>query len=82
MNNLATNDSTTKNGLTYPEIRAALMLKGITCREIARRAGVSESAVTQTIKSCYRFKGFGVRKVIAEALEMSVDDIWTPAESN
>lgn len=65
-------------GMTPREIRAELMLRGVTVKQIAAEAGVTSGAVTQTI-SQYNgnsFKGYRIRGFIARALGRTVNEIW------
>lgn len=55
-------------------IKGYMMMKGITSRQIAKKAGVSETWVSLVIHS--RGKSERIRQMIAEALEMSVEDLW------
>lgn len=68
----------TKRGMTPREIKAELVLRGVTMGEIAKRAGVTRPAVSQTIYQYeYRtFKGRRIRLYIAEAIGRSVSEIW------
>lgn len=65
-------------GMTPLEIKSALILRGISLKNIADRAGVSAPAVTQAINQYpnSRYKGKRIRKYIAEALDKNVKDIW------
>lgn len=65
-----------KTGMTPKEIRAELVLRGITVREIAKLVGVTGSAVSQTICQNTRYKGRKIRPFIALALNKKVSDIW------
>jgi predicted transcriptional regulator len=64
--------------MTPREIRAELYLRGVTIGEIAKLAGVTRSAVSQTIRqySYSRFKGRRIRPFIALALNRKESDIW------
>lgn len=65
-------------GMNPLEIKAELILRGVSLSAIAEEAGVSISAVTQIIKQYpgSRYKGIRIRKHIAKALERNVTDIW------
>jgi|DewCreStandDraft_3_1066083.scaffolds.fasta_scaffold00874_4 transcriptional regulator with XRE-family HTH domain len=56
------------------EIKARLILKGITQAEIARRLKVSRGAISQVISG--RERNQRIRKAIARALGLKVSDIW------
>lgn len=75
---LATTQNETTAGMTPRQIKAELVLRGIPITEIADQAGVTVSAVTQTINRYpgSRYKGLRVRQYIAQALEKEVGDIW------
>jgi lambda repressor-like predicted transcriptional regulator len=64
--------------MTALEIKAELMLRGITLQAIADQANVTRGAVTQVIHQypkC-RYKGLRIRGYIAQALGRDVEDIW------
>ncbi|HWP96444.1 MAG TPA: helix-turn-helix domain-containing protein [Syntrophomonadaceae bacterium] len=65
-------------GMSPREIKAELILRGISVKEIAETAGVTSPAVTQTInhQKGSSFKGYRIREVIAKALGKPVNDIW------
>jgi len=65
-------------GMTPQEIMSELKLRGVTIGDIAGIAGVSHSAVSQTIRrySCNRYKGRRIRPIIALALNRRVEEIW------
>lgn len=71
-------DTTGKKGMSPREIRAELYLRGITIKQIAKLAGVTSGAVTQTIHqySYISFKGRRIRPYIALALNKKESDIW------
>lgn len=74
----ATQPSTKHIGMSPREIKAELILRGVSVQEIAKAAGVTQPAVTQTIYQ-YKgnsFKGYRIREYIAQALGRSVDEIW------
>lgn len=75
---LRTSEAKEQPGMTAREIRATLVLRGITIKDIADQAGVTGSAVTQTINQYpyNRFKGYRIRQYIAQALGKSIEDIW------
>ena len=56
------------------EIKARLILRGITQAEIARRLKVSRGAISQVISGQERNQR--IRKAIARALGLKVSDIW------
>lgn len=56
------------------QIKAGLILKGITQRQIAQRLGVSDAAVSQVIYGVE--KNRRIREAIAEALEQPVEQVW------
>lgn len=56
------------------EIKARLILRGITQAEIARRLKVSRGAISQVISG--RERNQRIRKAIARALGLKVSDIW------
>lgn len=72
---------TKSKGMTPREIRAEMVLKNITIKQIADKAGVTSGAVTQTIYQYegYSFKGYRIRELIAEALGKAVMEIWPEA---
>jgi len=66
-------------GMSPVEIKAALMIRGITFKKIAADLGVTSGAITQTVhqyQSGKKYKGFRVRQYIAQALNKQVDEIW------
>lgn len=65
-------------GMTPREIKNELSYQGVLMTEIAKAAGVTRSAVSQTINrySYTHFKGYRIRTLIASALGKKVDDIW------
>lgn len=63
-------------GMTPREIKAELILLGVTMTEIARQAGVTHGAVSQTINQYTKFKGYRIRPYIARAIGKNVNDIW------
>ncbi|HEX3048676.1 MAG TPA: helix-turn-helix domain-containing protein [Bacillota bacterium] len=60
--------------ITPSEIKAALILKGITQASIAKKLGVSSSLVSMVIHGTEKSKK--VRREIAGILGKSVRDIW------
>jgi lambda repressor-like predicted transcriptional regulator len=68
-----------KRGMTSGEIKAELVSRGVQMQEIAAQAGVTISAVSQTIYkySCSRYKGRRIRPYIAKTIGKSVSEIWT-----
>jgi lambda repressor-like predicted transcriptional regulator len=67
-----------QKGMTPKEIKAALILRGVSIKEIAETAGVTSGAVSQTIYQYRRngYRGLRIRKFIALALNRRVDEIW------
>lgn len=63
------------------DIRIELMRRGITLKDIARRAGVSTPTVCKTIRGNSAYRGRRVRPYVAEALGLAVEDIWPDTES-
>jgi lambda repressor-like predicted transcriptional regulator len=65
-------------GMTSREIMNELDLRGVTIGDIAKIAGVSHSAVSQTIRqySYSRYKGRRIRPIIALALNRKSEEIW------
>jgi lambda repressor-like predicted transcriptional regulator len=55
-------------------IKAALILKGITAAEIARKLLIERQTVTQTISG--RNKSPRTRRTIAEAIGVDVEELW------
>lgn len=54
--------------------KSIMMLKGITSKSIASKCGVSETWVSLVLNN----KGTSarIRKAIADALDVSVDELW------
>ena len=70
-----------KRGMAPNEIRAEMMLRGITTTAIAKECGCSQSAVSQVInRSSSWFKGFRIRKVIAKRIGKQTWEIWEDEE--
>ena len=65
------------NGWTPQEIRAQMLLKGITPNEIAQAKELSRQSVTATIAGTRR--GLKTRQAVAEALAVQVEIIWPDA---
>ena len=63
-------------GMKPREIRAELIRLGIQVKEIAQQAGVTPSAVSQTIAQYGLYKGYRLRPYIARAIGRSEDEIW------
>lgn len=65
-------------GMAPNEIKAELVLRGIKMADIAKKAGVTDGAVHQTIKNQKdrRYKGYRIRNYIAEAIGKPVEEIW------
>ncbi len=61
------------------KIRMILLEKDISAAEIARRAGVSRSAITQTMKGIVKSKK--LRTAIADAIGVKIEDLW-PTNGN
>ncbi len=55
-------------------IKAHMMMKGVTNRAIAKKAGVSETWVSLVING--HGKSERIRQIIAEALGMDPEDLW------
>ncbi len=67
-----------QQGMTPREIRAEMVRLGVKVSDIARRAGVTHSAVSQTIYQ-YEYslyKGRRIRPYIASAIGREVSEIW------
>lgn len=62
--------------MTGRQIRAELILRGITQAEIAKQAGVCRQAVHAAVVGKYPYKGYRLRPIIASALGRKVEDIW------
>jgi DNA-binding CsgD family transcriptional regulator len=60
--------------MTSREIRALLILNGVTNRQIAERFDVHESMVSQVIGG-YE-KSHRIQAAIAEAIQKEFDDVW------
>lgn len=60
--------------MTPQEIRIALIMKGVTQRDIARRLRVTDGAVSQVIYS--RAPSARIMDAIAEIIGKPVDLIW------
>jgi len=65
-----------KVGMTPREIRAELIRLGVQVKEIAQQAGVTPSAVSQTIAQYGLYKGYRLRPYIARAIGRSEGEIW------
>lgn len=78
MGNVTGTTNVLQKGMTPREIRAELILRGVTQRQIAKLAGVTPGAVTQTIHQYeyISYKGRRVRQYIALALNKKESDIW------
>lgn len=63
--------------MTPIEIKAALMVAGVSGREMAKRLGVTDQAVSNVIYG--RTTSMRVRKAIAEALSKPVNALWPSA---
>ncbi len=65
-------------GMSPRQIKAELILRDVSIKEIAIAAGVTSGAVTQTIHQYNgkRFKGYRIREIIAQALGRTVEEIW------
>lgn len=65
------------HGMTPNEIKAELVLHGVKMVDIAKKAGVTSGAVHQTInRNGGNYKGYRIRKYIAEAIGKPVEMIW------
>lgn len=75
---LAAKDIGAHKGMTSRQIKAEMILNNITVKDIAHQAGVSISAVSQTITQypSSRYLGLKVRPYIARALNRKVEEIW------
>ncbi len=60
------------------EIKALLVLKGISGAEIARGIGVHRTAIYHTIEG--KIKSYRIRKAIADALEVEYEELWGAEE--
>lgn len=56
------------------EIKAALMLKGVTQASIAKKLGITPSLISMVIQG--REKTPRVRRAIAEEIGKKVEEIW------
>ncbi len=56
------------------EIKAALMLKGVTQASIARKLGITPSLISMVIQG--KEKTPRVRQAIAEVIGKKVEEIW------
>ena len=65
-----------KKGMAPREIRAELILRGITIKEIAKQAGVTHSAVSQTIAQYGKYKGYRLRPYVARAIGKNESELW------
>jgi lambda repressor-like predicted transcriptional regulator len=65
--------------MTPLEIKIELLKAGISIRQLARKEGVSHTAMSYTIHGVN--KGLRLREAVARALGKSVEEIWPP-ESN
>lgn len=65
-------------GIMPRKIVSEPVLRGVTIGEIAKVAGISYSAMSQTIRqySYCRYKGRRIRPFIALALNRKVEEIW------
>ncbi|MCD5406877.1 MAG: helix-turn-helix domain-containing protein [Desulfotomaculum sp.] len=61
---------------TPREIRAMMVLKGVTLKNIAEEANVTASAIHQVIYSVGRVKGYRLRPYIAKAIGKKTEEIW------
>jgi len=66
-----------RNGWTPQEIRAQMVLKGVTPNEIAQANDLSRQSITATIAGTRR--GLKTRQAVASALGVQVDVIWPDA---
>ncbi len=60
---------------TEQKIRIEFIKKGVSGAEIGRNAGVSRDAISKTVKG--QIKSRRLRKAVADAIGMVVEDIWT-----
>jgi len=63
-------------GMKPREIRAELIRLGVRVKEIAEEAGVTPSAVSQTIAQYGIYKGYRLRPYIARAIGKGEGEIW------
>jgi transcriptional regulator with XRE-family HTH domain len=62
------------------EIRAQLVLKGITQHSIAEKAGVSDQMVSMVINGYRNGKqALIIKKIIAEVLDKDIDEVFNSA---
>ena len=57
------------------KVKSIMMLKGITSKAIAKKAGVSETWISLVING--RGTSARIRKAIADAVDMKVEDLWS-----
>jgi transcriptional regulator with XRE-family HTH domain len=62
--------------MTSKQVKKRLIDLDLTQAEIARRGGVSKSAICQTIRG--RIISARLRRTIAEAMGLPVEKIWPP----
>lgn len=60
--------------MTAREIKAGLILKGVTQTAIAKEAGISQTLVSLTIQGVERNRK--ARAGISKALDMPIQEIW------
>ena len=61
------------------KIRALLLMKDITCAELAREVGVSRTWISLVVNGHEKSKR--IRKIVAHRLGLKVEDLW-PSNGN
>jgi len=56
------------------QIKAGLILKGISCGQLARKLGVSRTWMSLVV--CSRVKSRRIQQAIADALEIPYEKLW------
>ena len=67
-----------ESGWEPRQIKARMVLLGVTAAQIAKKNGFSSQGVRAAIRG--ERKGLAIRKAIAQALEEEVTTIWPDAE--
>jgi predicted regulator of amino acid metabolism with ACT domain len=62
------------------KVKIMMIDKELTGADIARKAGVDRSAINHVIAN--RSKSPRLRKIIAESLNASVEELWPPESSD
>lgn len=70
----------TQKAQNIRSVKAHMVLQGVTNRSIAKKGGVSATWVSLVIHN--RGKSERIRKLIAEALSMAVEDLWPDDNKN